>query len=137
MTRCVEERHDGAKTAKEKKNRPRLPPITALYIVLFDAEVYGVAGEFWQQTGLGVSSRFAEQTRHYQPADNHANGDGEGNELGADRRTYLEEQYDKNMPLRVAALAKRALSASGGGFDQGRGRHGSRTGTAAGGQERR
>ena len=27
MTRCVEERHDGAKTAKEKKNRPSLPPV--------------------------------------------------------------------------------------------------------------
>ena len=137
--------------------------IMALYMVLFDAAAYGVAREFWQHTGLGVSSRFAERflsllelssspplpplpsssssspssalpvaalegvggagvgggkmhnrhysvnkdrawTRHYQGTSSPAD-----NELGADGRTYLEERYGRNMPLGVAAFAKRAL----------------------------
>ena len=155
--RCVEERH-GGKSGEEQVEVGAEAGIMALYMVLFDAAAYGVAREFWQHTGLGVSSRFAERflsllelssspplpplpssssalpvaalegvggagvgggkkhnrhysvnkdrawTRHYQgpssPADN---------ELGADGRTYLEERYGRNMPLGVAAFAKRAL----------------------------
>ena len=163
--RCVEERHGdpsvhGGVNGGEKQvevggaGAEAEAGIMALYMVLFDAAAYGVAREFWQHTGLGVSSRFAERflsllelssspssssssalpvaalegvggagvgggkkhnrhysvnkdrawTRHYQgpssPADN---------ELGADGRTYLEERYGRNMPLGVAAFAKRAL----------------------------
>ena len=74
--------------------------------MLFDAEAHGIVRDFWLQIGLGVSSRLAEWTRHYQPADNHVNGKGEGKELGADGRTYLEE---RNILFGVAAFAKRAL----------------------------
>lgn len=163
--RCVEERHGDrnngvfhrVKNGKEKDKAEKAEEeeqaggIMALYIVLFDAEAYGVAREFWQHTGLGVSSRFAERflsllelsspsspssssfasvaaleggggggkkhNRHYSvnkdkkayyhqrsPAD-----DNHENELGADGRTYLEERYGRNLPLRVAAFAKRAL----------------------------
>ena len=170
--RCVEERHGdpsvhggqsggGVNGGEEQVEVGAEAGIMALYMVLFDAAAYGVAREFWQHTGLGVSSRFAERflsllelssspsspplpplpssssalpvaalegvggaavgggkkhnrhysvnkdrawTRHYQgpssPADN---------ELGADGRTYLEERYGRNMPLGVAAFAKRAL----------------------------
>jgi hypothetical protein len=166
--RCVEERHgdDGVKSGKGgrgggggggeggegegEEEEKQATGIMALYIVLFDGGAYGVAREFWQHTGLGVSSRFAERflsllelsppsptsssasavaalesggggggkkhnrhysvnkdkgwTRRYQGSS--SSGD---NELGVDGRTYLEERYGRNMPLGVAAFAKRAL----------------------------
>jgi hypothetical protein len=73
---CVRERHgDDVKSGEGEEKQADAPAsITALYAVLFDAEAYG--REFWRQTGLGVSSPFAEWTCYYQPADNHANGEG-------------------------------------------------------------
>ncbi len=192
LARCVEERSHphrpyGLGASKTKTGNSGLATNSgtldsgtnqdpgSLYIVLFHPDAFAVAKEFWQHTGLGVSSRFAERflsikigildgssaavatnekvavdcfqktsegrgkrhNRHYSSGkgtnvfgfggfgtghsrrrasiSGSANGTGggedsaEAGELGADCQTYLEERYGRNLPLCVAASAKRAL----------------------------
>lgn len=146
--RCVEERHDrgggpfapktNTKTGEASEEQEEAASMMVLHVVLFDGAAWGVAKEFWQHTGLGVSSRFAERflsllargggggggrgkmhNRHYSvnkqgqesgdddndSANGNGNREGGASELG----TYLEERYGRNLPLSVAASAKRAL----------------------------
>ncbi|KAF8637899.1 hypothetical protein AX17_002522 [Amanita inopinata Kibby_2008] len=143
--RCIEERrnvydyndHD-AETKSDKS--------ISLHIVLFPTDVFSIAKEFWQHTGLGISSRFAERfltlledaksavsaqqqqfgmckmhNRHYSVKSGAAQVHGqtggavrrsldrERQDLSPDHTTYLEERYGRNLPLSVAASAKRAL----------------------------
>ena len=111
----------------------------SLYIVLFPSDAWSIAKEFWQHTGLGISSRFAEKFsslsadakntsgilqsliggmkmlhRHYfvkssnRDCSTKENGGG-GELISQDHTTYVEERYGRNLPLSVAASAKRAL----------------------------
>ncbi|KIL63188.1 hypothetical protein M378DRAFT_80090 [Amanita muscaria Koide BX008] len=133
--RCVEERR------KQLSDSPTQEAKTmSLYIVLFPSDAWNIAKEFWQHTGLGISSRFAENFlslfedalntnsvlqyptkmhhRHYSVKctvfnaptvhSRHSSASEDG-EFSLDHNTYLEERYGRNLPLGVAATAKRAL----------------------------
>ncbi|KAJ7644046.1 pyridoxal phosphate-dependent transferase [Roridomyces roridus] len=107
-----------------------------LHIVLFPADAFPVAKEFWQHTGLGISSRLAEHCLSLLPAENAFIPNGLKNTprkalnkhysatkasppsptetrtaegLGLDHSVYLEERYGRNLPIASAAAAKRAL----------------------------
>ncbi|KAF8438197.1 pyridoxal phosphate-dependent transferase [Boletus edulis BED1] len=118
-----------------------------LHIVFFPANLSPIAKQFWQHTGLGISSRFAEyclfllpgqdkQSPHSPPGSptlprspsnkyysvklptawipsgdvSHlSNAIMSPDILHKDQSTYLEERYGRNLPLRAAAFAKRAL----------------------------
>ncbi|PFH48661.1 hypothetical protein AMATHDRAFT_76597 [Amanita thiersii Skay4041] len=55
--RCVEERR---KLLNRDDNGKEIKCLT-LYIVFFPEDAFKIAKEFWQHTGMGVSSRFAER----------------------------------------------------------------------------
>jgi cystathionine gamma-synthase len=108
-----------------------------LHIVFFKAETAKLAKEFWQHSGLGISSRFADhclhilQTKvesptrsHFKSLNRHYGGKGlpvsatgsrfppttaEKEDFSKDHMTYLEERYGRNLPIHAAASAKRAL----------------------------
>ncbi|KAJ3529413.1 hypothetical protein NMY22_g9010 [Coprinellus aureogranulatus] len=107
-----------------------------LHIVLFPAESFPVAKEFWQHTGLGISSRLAEKclsllpeetkapapvapsnryskggfTKHYSAKKPSPPPQPPAREDGEEDSTvYLEERYGRNLPLSAATFAKRAL----------------------------
>ncbi|KAJ7459751.1 pyridoxal phosphate-dependent transferase [Mycena latifolia] len=107
-----------------------------LHIVLFPEEAFPIAKQFWQHTGMGISSRLAEHclsllpaetafvpnglqntprkalNKHYcarktpSPTDNCA---PRLDDLSVDHSVYLEERYGRNLPITSAAWAKRAL----------------------------
>lgn len=104
-----------------------------LHIVLFPADKVQYAKPFWQHTGLGISSRYAEHflsllpeetvpasptiyTKH-KSAHRYYSVKGKRQSLSAtpndapceDYSTYLEERYGRNLPQDSAAFAKRAL----------------------------
>ncbi|KAJ7175758.1 pyridoxal phosphate-dependent transferase [Mycena filopes] len=108
----------------------------SLHIVLFPQEAEPVAKQFWQHTGLGISSRLAEHCLALLPADQSFVPNGLQNTprkalnkhysarkppspttitapraeaLSLDHSVYLEERYGRNLPLSLAAAAKRAL----------------------------
>ena len=108
-----------------------------LHIVLFPADKFPVAKEFWQHTGLGISSRLAEKclsllaeeskapptptvtsnryskggfTKHYATKKPSPPPQPTAREDGEEDSTiYLEERYGRNLPLTAAMFAKRAL----------------------------
>lgn len=109
-----------------------------LYIVLFPRDSFAVAKEFWQHTGLGISSRLAEKClsllpdttttqRPCSPITNRMSGKGHNRHYSAVKPSipsqasttsaedtnpdavYLEERYGRNLPLEAASFAKRAL----------------------------
>ena len=71
-------------------------PLPELHIVVFPADAFPLAKQFWQHTGLCISSRRAERCLSH---------------LGEDPAdpSYVEERYDRNMVLESAAEAKSAL----------------------------
>ncbi|KAJ7645461.1 pyridoxal phosphate-dependent transferase [Mycena polygramma] len=108
----------------------------SLHIVLFLKEAFPIAKEFWQHTGLGISSRLAEHCLSLLPVDSSfvphglqntprkalnkhysakktasppENGVPRVENLGLDHSVYLEERYGRNLPKTLAASAKRAL----------------------------
>ncbi|KAJ7784680.1 pyridoxal phosphate-dependent transferase [Mycena metata] len=110
----------------------------SLHIVLFPEEAFPVAKEFWQHTGLGISSRLAEHCLDLLPAEQTFVPNGLQNtprkalnkhystrkppsptestlprarveDLSLDHSVYLEERYGRNLPISSAAAAKRAL----------------------------
>ncbi|KAF9448126.1 PLP-dependent transferase [Macrolepiota fuliginosa MF-IS2] len=108
--------------------QPRLVSTADLHVVLFPAHVLPIAKEFWQHTGLGISSRLAEKclsrlldddtpkhghNRHYsvkgKPTSPLIPQDVPADLLSSDHATYLEERYGRNLPISAAASAKRAL----------------------------
>ncbi|KAJ7696062.1 pyridoxal phosphate-dependent transferase [Mycena rosella] len=108
----------------------------SLHIVLFPEEAFPIAKEFWQHTGMGISSRLAEHCLALLPADSAFVPNGLQNtprkalnkhysanktpsptetrgprpeDLSPDHSVYLEERYGRNLPITSAAWAKRAL----------------------------
>ncbi|KAJ7366749.1 pyridoxal phosphate-dependent transferase [Mycena albidolilacea] len=107
----------------------------SLHIVLFPEEAFSIAKQFWQHAGLGVSSRLAEHCLALLPADPTFVPNGlqhtprkalnkhysakkttrsppqspVAEDLGADHSVYLEERYGRNLPIALAASAKRAM----------------------------
>jgi cystathionine gamma-synthase len=108
----------------------------SLHIVLFPEEAFPIAKQFWQHTGLGISSRLAEHCLSLLPVDSSFVPNGLQNtprkalnkhysakktpspteirgprveDLGIDHSVYVEERYGRNLPIALAASAKRAL----------------------------
>lgn len=120
----------------EEKDKPK-PNTTSgtcaeLHIVLFPADAFSVAKEFWQHTGQGISSRYAEKCISLLPEEakktaqpvvqrvvnkrygakkspTKANGKTPSSQDDDVNTTYLEERYGRNLPLTAGGFAKRAL----------------------------
>ncbi|RPD60229.1 PLP-dependent transferase [Lentinus tigrinus ALCF2SS1-7] len=127
-------------------------PCVELHIVLFPKDSFPLAKQFWQHTGICISSRLAERclsllgedtgspkppvpaanrppvkpgNRHYSaksfgksppssPSPIHSRFgqtviDASAELMNKDHLNYVEERYGRNLPLEVAAAAKRAL----------------------------
>ena len=104
-----------------------------LHIVLFPADMIQHAKPFWQHTGMGISSRYAEHclsllpeeavpaspTIFTRPKSAHRYYSvKEGRQsisttpdgvLGDDQSTYLEERYGRNLSQDASTFAKRVL----------------------------
>lgn len=121
----------------EEKDKPRPETISSscaeLHIVLFPGHVFPIAKEFWQHTGQGISSRYAEKCLSLLPEEakkvlqpvsqrvvnkrygakksptTASFGKTSATQEDDVNTTYLEERYGRNLPLGEAAFAKRAL----------------------------
>ncbi|KAH6917798.1 cystathionine gamma-synthase [Coprinopsis sp. MPI-PUGE-AT-0042] len=118
----------------EEKDKPKPDTISAscaeLHIVLFPADAFPIAKEFWQHTGQGISSRYAEKclsllpeeakkdlqpvaqrvvNKRYGAKKSPTKGKTTISQEDDVNTTYLEERYGRNLPLAEAAFAKRAL----------------------------
>lgn len=104
-----------------------------LHIVLFPADKIRYAKPFWQHTGMGISSRYAEHClsllpeeaiptspttyaksksthRYYSVREKRQSlPTAPDDTLGNDHSTYLEERYGRNLSQDAGAFAKRAL----------------------------
>ncbi|KAG7448531.1 PLP-dependent transferase [Guyanagaster necrorhizus] len=105
-----------------------------LHIVLYPSSAGPLAKQFWQHTGLGISSRLADYclsllpvtspecvsspilTRPGKAVNRHYSAKGfskpkapQAESLSQDHSVYLEERYGRNLPFAYAASAKRAL----------------------------
>ena len=107
-----------------------------LHIVFFPSESFGLGKQFWQHTGLGISSRVAERclallgprepgliksipinptrqrsskNKHYLVQGIATQEDEEDETMTAEHSTYLEERYGRNLPRSDADLAKRVV----------------------------
>lgn len=105
-----------------------------LHIVLFPEDRFSIAKQFWQHTGLGVSSRLAERcltmlqnqeqppaspispriptkasNRFYSAKPRRETEKDHVTDEFEDHATYLEERYGRNLPQDAAASAKRAM----------------------------
>ncbi|TCD64636.1 hypothetical protein EIP91_003838 [Steccherinum ochraceum] len=108
-----------------------------LHIVLFPAASFPFAKQYWQHTGLGVSSRLADRclsmipdeprapsptavrkptkpsNRHYSARSISSPASPQASSRPQDDddldAAYLEERYGRNLPIESAALAKRAM----------------------------
>lgn len=106
-----------------------------VFLVLFPKDKFSTAKQFWQHTGLGISSRLATRClaalasassppasstppyfkpaahRHYassKPAREPSSGSA-GELVGPDQSVYLEQRYGRNLDVAAAELAKGAL----------------------------
>lgn len=100
--------------------------------MLFPEAKFGIAKQFWQHTGLGVSSRLATRIlatlvssispppsptrtkpmahRHYSAKQHSRRPSSDGAEpLDVDQDVYLEQRYGRNLDVGAVTLAKRAL----------------------------
>ena len=110
--------------------QPRLidlfvPPSHHLHIVVVPVDQFKLAKQFWQHTGLGISSRQAEKCLALLPDDwstprptapSHNKHyavksitSSSPDLISSDHTTYLEERYGRNLPLSAVSSAKRAL----------------------------
>ena len=104
----------------------------SVFLVLFPEGKSSIAKQFWQHTGLGVSSRFATHIlatlassasplpsptrtrpmahRHYSAKRQSRPPSSDGAEpLEAEQALYLEQRYGRNLDVTAVKLAKRAL----------------------------
>ena len=108
----------------------------SVFLVLYPESKSTLARQFWQHTGLGISSRFATRVlvalaagasppptptrlkpmahRHYAPkmsrhASSSSSGDPQPQPLEEDQCVYLEQRYGRNLDVTAAKQAKRAL----------------------------
>ncbi|KAK2462365.1 hypothetical protein APHAL10511_005671 [Amanita phalloides] len=77
--RYVEERYLPYPHSGNDQNGQENGESLSLYIVLFHTDAVGISREFWQHTGLGVSSRFAEQFLSLLEGARQGNGIPKGN----------------------------------------------------------
>ena len=108
----------------------------SVFPVFFPESQSGLGRQFWQHTGLGISSRFATRVlaalaagasppptptrlkpmahRHYAPKtmSRHPSGSsssGDAQPLEEDQCVYVEQRYGRNLDVAAAKQAKRAL----------------------------
>ncbi|KAJ7095968.1 pyridoxal phosphate-dependent transferase [Mycena belliarum] len=132
---CPEDKLKHGPCVKED-NAPLSSAPASLHIVLFPQEAFTLAKEFWQHTGMGISSRLAEHclallpedsifipngpqytprralNKHYSAKKTPSPTDSSApriEDLSLDHSVYLEERYGRNVPITSAAWAKRAL----------------------------
>lgn len=129
---CPEDTQNDGSPAPESRGS-----CAELHIALLPETSFPIAREFWQHTGLGISSRFAERClsllpksspvieqapspavkalgRRYAavktPAVKQSNGDpAQAFDEANPDLVYLEERYGRNLPQHAAAMAKRVL----------------------------
>jgi cystathionine gamma-synthase len=118
---------------QDKDKSVRFPNDMQLHIVLFPSEATKYGRLFWQHTGMGISSRFAEcwlsilaegPAPHALPTSAWSRLSNKApnkyytarasplplpDDLSTDQSVYLEERYGRNLPQESAASAKRAL----------------------------
>jgi cystathionine gamma-synthase len=103
-----------------------------VFLVLFPEGKFSIAKQFWQHTGLGVSSRLATRIlatlatsvsplpsptrtkplahRHYSAKHSRRPSSSDGAEpLEAEQAVYLEQRYGRNLDIAAVTQAKRAL----------------------------
>jgi cystathionine gamma-synthase len=105
-----------------------------VFLVLFPETNFSIAKQFWQHTGLGISSRFASHIlatltssisppptptrtkpmahRHYSAKPSRtpsSNGSEPLEEADQDQAVYLEQRYGRNLDVAAAKQAKGAL----------------------------
>ena len=80
-----------------------------LHIVLFPADKYQYALPFWQHTGLGISSRYAEHCLSLLPEEPEQLPIVPDDALSEDRSTYPEECHGQDISEDAVAFAKRTL----------------------------
>ncbi|KAH9054840.1 PLP-dependent transferase [Lactarius vividus] len=101
-----------------------------IFLVLFPRDQFSTAKQFWQHTGLGISSRLATRClsalastssptsstpphlklgahRHY--ASSKPAREPPAEPLGTDQSVYLEQRYGRNLDVAAAELAKAAM----------------------------
>jgi cystathionine gamma-synthase len=112
----------------------RISDALCVFIVFFPEGKSSIAKQFWQHTGLGVSSRFAARIlatlasaksaasppptptrlkpmahRHYGPKMSRQPSNDAAQPLEEDQFVYLEQRYGRNLDVAAADQAKRAL----------------------------
>ncbi|KAI9438721.1 PLP-dependent transferase [Lactarius indigo] len=103
-----------------------------VFHVLFPRDQFSTAKQFWQHTGLGISSRLATRClsalasassptsstpphfkpgahRHYASKPAREPSGGTTEPLGTDQSVYLEQRYGRNLDVAAAELAKGAM----------------------------
>ena len=102
-----------------------------VFLVLFPEDKSGIAKQFWQHTGLGISSRLATHIlatlassasppptptytkpmahRHYSAKPSRLSSPGGEEPLEADQAVYLEQRYGRNLDVGAVKQAKGAL----------------------------
>jgi len=120
----------------DEKDRESCDPISRpgaeVHIVLFPGDKVQYARPFWQHTGMGISSRYAEHClsllpeeavpasptiyakprsahKYYSVKEGRQSLSTAPDALCDDQSTYLEERYGRNLPQDSADFAKRAL----------------------------
>jgi cystathionine gamma-synthase len=101
------------------------PPI--LYLILFPTEDFGLAKQFWQHTGTGISSRFAEYclvklhllfpmrieaghlSKQFKQQSREHTWEMHRASLQEERSTWVEERFGRNLPNDLVTEAKIAL----------------------------
>ena len=102
-----------------------------IFHVLFPQSKFSTAKQFWQHTGLGISSRLAARCltalasssptsskfphlkpaahRHYASSKPARDPPSSAEPLGTDQSVYLEQRYGRNLDVAAAELAKGAM----------------------------
>ncbi len=102
-----------------------------VFLVLFPGNKFSIAKQFWQHTGLGISSRLATHIlatlatstsppptptrtkpmahRHYSAKLSRLPSSNDAELLEADQAVYLEQRYGRNLDVAAAEQAKHAL----------------------------
>jgi cystathionine gamma-synthase len=103
----------------------------SVFLVLFPEGKFDIARQFWQHTGLGISSRLATHIlatlassasppptptrtkpmahRHYSAKPSRRSSSGDAETLEADQAVYLEQRYGRNLDVGAVNQAKGAL----------------------------
>lgn len=135
LTQYIIRREDSNEASAASCNQGSAPSSSAeLHIIFFPEDAKSHAKQFWQHTGMGISSRLAEhclsmlpevrestrptsptfcrlirgRNKHY-AAKVPSRPATPMEDMSKDQSMYLEERYGRNLPVGSAAAAKRAL----------------------------